>query len=91
MPTGTDRVAQMVVKRVLEPNLEPIVLPDPDGYRPGQSALDAVAVTRQRCWQYDWGQKFDMKGLFDTIDHALLWRALEKHTDLEWVRLYIGR
>jgi retron-type reverse transcriptase len=32
-----------------------------------------------------------MKGLFDTIDHALLWRALEKHTDVESVRLYIGR
>jgi RNA-directed DNA polymerase len=50
-----------------------------------------VAVTRQRCWQYDWVLEFDIKGLFDNIDHALLWRALEKHTDVEWVRLYIGR
>lgn len=91
VPTVTDRVAQMVVKRVLEPNLEPIFLPDSYGYRPGKSALDAVAVTRQRCWQYDWVLEFDIKGLFDNIDHALLWRALEKHTDVEWVRLYIGR
>jgi len=43
VPTVADRVAQMVVKRVLEPNLEPVFLPDSYGYRPGKSALDAVA------------------------------------------------
>jgi RNA-directed DNA polymerase len=91
VPTVADRVAQMVVKQVLEPNLEPIFLPDSYGYRPGKSALDAVAVTRKRCWQYDWVLEFDIKGLFDNIDHALLRKALEKHTDCEWVRLYIGR
>lgn len=91
IPTVADRVAQMVVKRILEPDLEPIFLPDSYGYRPGKSALDAVAVTRERCWRYDWVLEFDIKGLFDNIDHALLQRALEKHTACEWVRLYIGR
>jgi RNA-directed DNA polymerase len=91
VPTVADRVAQMVVKQVLQPNLEPIFLPDSYGYRPGKSALDAVAVTRKRCWQYDWVLEFDVKGLFDNIDHSLLRRALEKHTGCEWVRLYIGR
>jgi RNA-directed DNA polymerase len=91
VPTVADRVAQMVVKLVLEPNLEPIFLPDSYGYRPGKSALEAVAVTRQRCWQYDWVLEFDIKGLFDNIDHALLLRALEKHTACKWVRLYIER
>ena len=51
VPTVADRVAQMVVKLILEPALEPIFLPDSYGYRPGKSALDAVAVTRKRCWQ----------------------------------------
>jgi RNA-directed DNA polymerase len=91
VPTVADRVAQMVVKQVLQPNLEPIFLPDSYGYRPGKSALDAVEVTRERCWQYDWVLEFDIKGLFDNIDHSLLRRALEKHTGCEWVRLYIGR
>ncbi len=91
VPTVADRVAQMVVKQVLQPNLEPIFLPDSYGYRPGKSALDAVEVTRRRCWQYDWVLEFDIKGLFDNIDHSLLRRALEKHTGCEWVRLYIGR
>ena len=91
VPTVADRVAQMVVKQVLEPNLEPIFLPDSYGYRPGKSALDAIAVTRERCWRYDWVLEFDIKGLFDNIDHTLLLRALEKHTACKWVRLYIGR
>jgi RNA-directed DNA polymerase len=91
IPTVTDRVAQMVVKLALEPNLEPIFLPDSYGYRPEKSALDAVGTTRERCWKYDWVLEFDIKGLFDNIDHALLLRALEKHTDNKWVKLYIGR
>ncbi len=91
VPTVADRVAQMVVKMVLEPALEPIFLSDSYGYRPEKSALDAVGITRKRCWQYDWVLEFDIKGLFDNIDHALLLRALEKHTDCKWVRLYIRR
>ena len=91
VPTVADRVAQMVVKQVLEPDLEPIFLPDSYGYRPGKSALDAIAATRERCWRYDWVLEFDIKGLFDNIDHTLLLRALEKHTACKWVRLYIGR
>lgn len=91
VPTVSDRVAQMVVKRMLEPKLEPIFLPDSYGYRPRKSALDAVGVTRERCWKYDWILEFDIKGLFDNIDHGLLLKALEKHTDCKWVKLYIKR
>jgi RNA-directed DNA polymerase len=91
VPTVADRVAQTVVKAVLEPLLEPIFLPDSYGYRPEKSALDAIAVTRERCWRYDWALEFDIRGLFDNISHELLLRALEKHTDCEWVRLYIRR
>jgi RNA-directed DNA polymerase len=36
VPTVTDRVAQMEVKRVLEPNLEPIFLPDSYWLPPGK-------------------------------------------------------
>jgi RNA-directed DNA polymerase len=91
VPTVSDRVAQMVVKLMLEPKLEPIFLPDSYGYRPRKSALDAVGVTRERCWKYDWVLEFDIKGLFDNIDHGLLLKALEKHTDCKWVKLYVKR
>ena len=91
VPTVSDRVAQMVVKTVLEPTLEPVFLPDSYGYRPEKSALDAVAITRERCWKYDWVLEFDIKALFDNIEHGLLLKALDKHTDCKWVRLYIER
>src|SRR5437667_1160265 len=54
IPTVADRIAQTVVKRLIEPDLETIFLPDSYGYRPGKSALDAVGVTRERCWRFDW-------------------------------------
>ena len=91
VPTVADRVAQMVVKQVIEPAIEAKFLPDSYGYRPGRSALDAVGVTRKRCWRYDWVLEFDIKGLFDNIDHALLRRALKKHVQCEWAMLYLGR
>jgi hypothetical protein len=57
----------MVIKQLIEPDLDPIFLPDSYGYRPGKSALEAVGVTRKRCWKYDWVLEFDIKGLFDNI------------------------
>lgn len=91
VPTVADRVAQMVVKLSFEPTVEPHFLPDSYGYRPGKSALDAIEVTRVRCWRQDWVLKFDIKGLFDNIDHTLLLRAVNKHTQCSWVRLYLER
>jgi RNA-directed DNA polymerase len=91
VPTVADRVAQMVVKDALEPLVEPHFHNDSYGYRPGRSAHDALSVTRQRCWRYDWVLEFDIRGLFDNIDHELLMRAVRKHTDNRWVLLYIER
>lgn len=91
VPTVADRVAQTVVKMVFEPLLEPVFDRDSYGYRPGRSALDAVAVVRRRSWEYDWVVEFDIKGLFDNIDHELLLRAVRKHCSTPWVLLYIER
>lgn len=91
VPTVADRVAQMIAKLYFEPQVEPFFHPDSYGYRPGRSAADALAITRKRCWRYDWVLEFDIKGLFDNIDHELLMRAVRKHTDNPWVILYIQR
>ena len=91
VPTVADRVAQMVVKQVIEPDLDAVFLADSYGYRPGKSALDAVGVTRERCWRYNWVLEFDIKGLFDNIDHELLLRAVRKHVTCTWALLYIER
>ena len=91
VPTVADRVAQMVVKHIVERALEPSFKPDSYGYRPNKSALDAIQVTRKRCWEYDWVLEFDIRGLFDNIDHTLLLRAVRKHVKCKWALLYIER
>jgi group II intron reverse transcriptase/maturase len=91
IPTVADRIAQMVVKRFLEPLVEPKFHCDSYGYRPGKSALEAVGVVRQRCWRYAWVLDLDIKAFFDSIDSVLLMRAVRKHTDCPWVLLYVER
>jgi RNA-directed DNA polymerase len=91
IPTVSDRIAQMVVKMRLEPEIDPLFHPDSYGYRPGKSALDAVGQARQRCWRLDWVIDLDIKGFFDNIDHELLMRAVRKHAKDSWAVLYISR
>lgn len=91
IPTVSDRIAQTVVKRALEPELEKIFHKDSYGYRQGKSAHDAISITRKRCWQYPFVVEFDVKGLFDNIDHRLLLKALKKHCSIKWILLYIER
>jgi len=91
VPTVSDRIAQTVVTMVLEAQVEPIFHPDSYGYRPGRSALQALAVTRARCWKNNWVVDLDIKAFFDTIDHSLIMRAVAHHTDLPWVLLYVQR
>ena len=91
IPTVADRVAQAVVRRYLEPLLEPVFHADSYGYRPRRSAIDAIRMARQRCWRSDWVLDIDIKGFFDSIDHELLLKAVRHHTDCRWVSLYIER
>jgi RNA-directed DNA polymerase len=91
IPTVTDRIAQMVVKLYFEPSVEPYFHEDSYGYRPRKSAIQALEITRKRCWKYNWVLEFDIKGLFDNIDHVLLMKAVEKHTNIKWVKIYIER
>jgi group II intron reverse transcriptase/maturase len=91
IPTVSDRIAQMVVQRYLEPIVERLFHDDSYGYRPGRSAHQALSVARQRCWRYDWVLDLDIKSFFDTIDWELLLRALRRHTECKWVLLYVER
>src|ERR1035441_10264749 len=83
IPTVSDRIAQTVVKRIIEPMLDPIFHPDSYGYRPGRSAKQAIAVTRKRRWQYDWVVEFDIKAAFDQIDHGLLLKAVRPNMQVD--------
>ena len=71
----------MVVKLHFEPKVESHFLKDSYGYRPNKSVIEAVGVTRERCWKYDWVLEFDIKGRFDNIGHEFLMKAVKHHTE----------
>jgi RNA-directed DNA polymerase len=91
VPTVADRVAQTVVAMHLEPKVEPVFHEDSYGYRPQRSALDAVARCRERCWKTDWVLDLDIEKFFDSVPHDLIVKAVEAHTDADWVILYVKR
>lgn len=91
VPTVADRIAQTVVARRLEAKVEPIFHSDSYGYRPGRSALDAVAACRQRCWKNNWVIDLDIQKFFDSVPWDLVVKAVRANTDLPWVVLYVKR
>ena len=96
VPTVGDRIAQTVVKLVLEPRVEPVFHPDSYGYRPHRSAHDALAVCRQRCFDLDWVLDLDIEAFFDSVPHEKVLAAVNHHTveqdhRLRWIGLYVSR
>lgn len=91
IPTVGDRVAQAVVAMHLRPITERRFHPDSYGYRPGRSAHEAVEQARQRCWHSAWVLDLDIRSFFDSLDHSLMMRAVQRFTDERWVLLYVER
>ena len=91
IPTVSDRIAQMVVKMQIEPEMERIFHPSSYGYRPAKSAHDAIAQARENCWRFEWVLDLDIKGFFDNIPHDLLLKAVRKHVPEKWTQMYIER
>ncbi len=91
IPTILDRVAQEVVRARFEPVMEKFFHHDSYGFRPGKSAPEAVKACRERCWKYDWVLDVDVRKFFDTIDHGLMMKAVERHSPEGWMTLYIQR
>ena len=64
IPTVADRVAQEVVRRYLEPCLEPVFHADSYGYRPGRSAVDAVRTGAPAVLAVRLGARHRHQGVF---------------------------
>lgn len=91
IPTVADRIAQMVVKIYLEPEIDKCFHEDSFAYRPGKSMQQALTKTRERCWDFNWCIDLDIKGFFDNMNHDLVMKALKKHTSEKWILMYIER
>ena len=91
LSTKGDRVAQGVIKHYLEPRLEEHFHESSYGYRPSRSAHEALAAVKGHCRRNDWVIDLDIEGFFDNIAHDLLLRALERHVEERWVKMYVVR
>lgn len=91
VPAVVDRIAQQVVVSRIGGDLFGVFHPDSHGYQFDKSAVDAVANTRKRCWEYDWVVEFDIRRAFDELDWTLLRKAIAKHVKDPWCLLYIER
>lgn len=93
VPCVADRIAQTVAAARLEKAVEPVFHRDSYGYRPGKSALDAVAACRERCWEYDWVIDLDIRKFFDSVPWDMIVKAVQAHTDhgTRWIVLYVKR
>ena len=91
IPTVGDRIAQMVVKDLVEGEFEKEFHSNSYGYRPLKSAHQALDTVRKNVRKYDWVIDLDIKSFFDNIDHELLMLAVEKHVEKKWIKMYIRR
>jgi group II intron reverse transcriptase/maturase len=91
IPTIDDRIAQQVVKDVIEPRMESLFDIDSYGYRPHKSAHDAIGQCRTRCFKQPYVIDLDIKGFFDNIDHALMMQVMHYYVSEKWVLLYVER
>lgn len=91
VPTAADRVAQMAVVLTIEPFIEPHFHEDSYAHRKGRSAHDAIDKAWERTHIFHWAVGIGISDFFDTIDHGLLLKVIEKQVTCKWALLYIQR
>ncbi len=91
IPTVVDRVAQQVIATELESIADKTFSDSSYGYRPNKSAHQAIEQCRINCMKYSWVIDIDIKGFFDNIDHELLMKAVQWHTEKKHILMYCKR
>ncbi|MBW2195176.1 MAG: group II intron reverse transcriptase/maturase, partial [Deltaproteobacteria bacterium] len=78
IPTVRDRVVQQACKIVIEPIFEANFLKTSYGFRPKRSAQQAVRKVKTALIRGWWVVEADIESYFDTIDHELLLKLVER-------------
>jgi group II intron reverse transcriptase/maturase len=79
IPTVRDRVAQEVVRSLLEPIFEPLFSEFSFGFRPNRNAHQAVeAVIAAHAAGFKWVVDADIQAFFDNIPHTLILSQVEQ-------------
>ncbi|MDO8079095.1 reverse transcriptase domain-containing protein, partial [Candidatus Phytoplasma aurantifolia] len=78
LPTIKDRLIQKCLEQLLTPYFENIFSEWSFGFRTKKSCHDAIKRAKQRFKGIDYIVKIDLKGYFDTINHEILMRTLNR-------------
>ncbi len=79
IPTTIDRLLQQAIHQQLSKYYEPIFSDYSYGFRPGRSALQAVAQASEYIGDgYEWVVDIDLASFFDRINHDRLMQRLSK-------------
>lgn len=93
IPTGDDKLVQEVARTLLEAIYEPVFSDRSHGFRPGRSCHTALTQIVDSWKGTKWVCELDIKGYFDSIDHEILLKVLEKRIDdrafLDLIRLFL--
>jgi group II intron reverse transcriptase/maturase len=75
-----DKVVQGAIRDVLEAVYEPVFSDSSYGFRPRRGGHDAIRVLHRvaRARQAKWVLEADIKSFFDSVDHRLLMKTLQK-------------
>ena len=88
IPTVKDRVAQMAVKLIIEPLFEADFLDCSHGFRPRRDNKEAAQLTHHYSNTHKWVVDVDLKSYFDTINHEMLIKLVERRiSDRRIIRL----
>lgn len=91
MPTWSDKMVQEVVRTILEAYYEPQFSEHAHGFRPHRGCHTALDRIHKNWTGTKWFIEGDIKGCFDTIDHAILTNILRENIqDNRFLRLIEG-
>lgn len=91
IPTVSDRIAQQVIKELIEPRLEQEFHESSYGYRPSRSAHQALNCVKENVRKFAWVIDLDITAFFDNVEHGKLMKALDRHVPERWVQMYVKR
>ena len=94
IPTVLDRVIQQAIAQALTPLFDPCFSESSFGFRPGRSAHDAVRQVKKLFRSYHpIAVDADLSKFFDTVNHDVLMRRVEKRVKdkrvLKLIRKYL--
>ena len=91
IPTIRDRIAQQVLKDIMEKKIDTLFHEHSYGYRPLKNAHQAIEQVRQNCYKQDWVIDMDIKHFFDSVDHELMLKAVGHVLAEPWIQMYVKR